>query len=159
MDTFIIMQTNHLNTATEITISYRPTQLSFERPTIRKTADAMVQLLQLFDRDLIALQEEFIVLYLNQASRVLGLYKASKGGITGTVADVRIILSVGLKILATSIILAHNHPSGNLRPSAADEQLTTKIKQAAELMDIKVLDHLIITPSEEYFSFADEGLM
>ena len=80
---------NQLNTATEIIVSYRPTLQSFDRLTIRKTADAMEQFLQLFDRDLIALQEEFIVLYLNQASRVLGLHKASRGGITGTVADVK----------------------------------------------------------------------
>ena len=159
MNTFTIMQTNQILTATEITISYRPPQNLYERPTIRKTEDAMQQFLMVFDRDLIALHEEFIVLYLNQANRVLGVYKASKGGITGTVADLRIILSVGLKILATAMILAHNHPSGNLRPSSADEQLTSKIKQAAALIDIKIIDHLIINPSEEYFSFADEGML
>ena len=119
----------------------------------------MAQLLLMFDRDLLALQEEFIVMYLNQANRVLGMYRASRGGITGTVADVRIILSVGLKVLATSIILAHNHPSGNLQPSRADQDLTNKIKQAASFMEIKVMDHIIINPSEEYYSFADEGML
>ena len=153
------METNYLNTVTEISVSYHPKVKPSERPIIKKTEDAMAQLLLMFDRDLLALQEEFIVMYLNQANRVLGMYRASRGGITGTVADVRIILSVGLKVLATSIILAHNHPSGNLQPSRADQDLTNKIKQAASLMEIKVIDHIIINPSEEYYSFADEGML
>ena len=153
------METNYLNTVTEINVSYHPKVKPSERPIIRKTEDAMVQLLLMFNRDLLAMQEEFIVMYLNQANRVLGIYRASRGGITGTVADVRIILSVGLKVVATSIILAHNHPSGNLQPSRADQDLTNKIKQAASFMEIKVMDHIIINPSEEYYSFADEGML
>ena len=153
------METNYLNTVTEISVSYHPKVKPSERPIIKKTEDAMAQLLLMFDRDLLAMQEEFIVMYLNQANRVLGMYRASRGGITGTVADVRIILSVGLKVLATSIILAHNHPSGNLQPSRADQDLTNKIKQAASFMEIKVMDHIIINPSEEYYSFADEGML
>ena len=153
------METNYLNTVTEISVSYHPKVKPSERPIIKKTEDAMTQLLLMFDRDLLAMQEEFIVMYLNQANRVLGMYRASRGGITGTVADVRIILSVGLKVLATSIILAHNHPSGNLQPSRADQDLTNKIKQAASFMEIKVMDHIIINPSEEYYSFADEGML
>lgn len=98
-------------------------------------------------------------MYLNRANRVIGVYKVSVGGITGTVADPRLILSVALKSAATSIILAHNHPSGNLKPSRADLELTTKIKTAAQLMDITVLDHLIVTSDEGFLSFADEGLM
>ena len=81
------------------------------------------------------------------------------GGITGTVADIRLILAVALKSAATGIVLAHNHPSGNVKPSAADLELTKKIKDAAAVMDIRLLDHIIISPWGEYFSFADEGMI
>lgn len=101
--------------------------------------------------------EEFKVVFLNRANRVIGVYDASSGGITGTVADPRLILAAAIKSLAVSIILSHNHPSGNLKPSKADEDLTTKIKEAAKYHDIRVIDHMIIT-SEGYYSFADEGL-
>jgi DNA repair protein RadC len=102
--------------------------------------------------------EHFVVIYLNQSNSLLCHKIISSGGITGTVADPRIILKTALEESATSIILSHNHPSGNLKPSIADEQLTQKIKQAAALMDIKILDHLIIT-NDGYFSFADQGLL
>ena len=89
---------------------------------------------------------------------MIGSYQLSKGGITGTIADVRLILSVALKTLATGLILAHNHPSGNLKPSEADIQLTQKVKDAAKLLDIEVMDHIIIS-SEGYYSFMDEGIL
>lgn len=89
----------------------------------------------------------------------MGVYEASKGGITGTVVDVRLILSVALKSAATGIILAHNHPSGNLQPSENDKSITRKIEQACSLLDIKLLDHLIICPEKSFLSFADEGLL
>jgi DNA repair protein RadC len=98
------------------------------------------------------------VLYLNRANKVIGSYQLSKGGITGTIADVRLILSVALKTLASGLILAHNHPSGNLKPSEADKQITNKIRQAAKLLDIELLDHIIIS-SEGYYSFADDAIL
>ena len=153
------MEALNQNTVTEITVAYKPKQRAMDRPIITKSRDALVHFLTGFDMDLIAMQEEFLVLYLNQGNRVLGLYKASKGGITGTVVDIRIILSVGLKLLATSMMIAHNHPSGNLNPSRADQELTGKIKEAASWMDIKLIDHLIVVPSGECFSFADEGYL
>ncbi|MBU3744554.1 MAG: JAB domain-containing protein [Sediminibacterium sp.] len=103
-------------------------------------------------------QEVFAVVYLNRGNRILSLETISEGGLTGTVADPRIILKKALEQDATSLVLCHNHPSGNLIPSKADEQLTQKIKQAAALMDISVLDHIIVS-QEGYFSFADEGMM
>lgn len=102
--------------------------------------------------------EEFWILYLNNANKIIEQFQISKGGITGTLVDVRITLRKALELGAISIILAHNHPSGNLNPSEADKQLTTKLKTAAESLDIKVLDHLIVT-EKSYFSFADEGLL
>jgi DNA repair protein RadC len=98
-------------------------------------------------------------MFMNRANRVIGINKLSFGGITGTVADIRLILGIALKTASTGIILSHNHPSGNLKPSFQDEQLTQKIKQAAELMDIKLLDHLIIGTNNEYISMADDGFI
>ncbi|MEI8110545.1 MAG: DNA repair protein RadC [Chitinophagia bacterium] len=103
-------------------------------------------------------QEVFAVVYLNRGNRILSLETISEGGLTGTVADPRIILKKALEQDATSLVLCHNHPSGNLIPSKADEQLTQKIKHAAALMDIQVLDHIIVS-QEGYFSFADEGMI
>ncbi len=102
--------------------------------------------------------EEFWILYLNNSNKVIEQLQLSKGGITGTLVDVRITLRKALEVGATAIILAHNHPSGTLRASEPDKQLTTKLITAARSLDIKVLDHLIVT-EKSYFSFADEGLL
>ncbi|SFS94093.1 DNA repair protein RadC [Zhouia amylolytica] len=102
--------------------------------------------------------EEFWILYLNNSNKVVYKLQLSKGGITGTLVDVRLVLKHALEIGATCIILVHNHPSGTLRPSEADKQITMKLKVAANCLDIKVLDHLIVT-EKMYFSFADEGML
>jgi len=113
---------------------------------------------RIYKRGEIELQEQFIVLYLDRANNIIGFYRHAVGGITGTIADVRIILAAALKSASTSIIIAHNHPSSNLKPSDADIQLTRKIKESASVMDITVLDHLIVT-KDGYYSFADGGLL
>jgi len=102
--------------------------------------------------------ERFVVVYLNRANKIIRCDTISEGGITGTVADPRIILKKALDYHAVSLILCHNHPSGNLKPSKADELLTNKIKNAAAFLDIQVLDHIIVS-EEGYYSFADEGMM
>jgi DNA repair protein RadC len=102
--------------------------------------------------------EEFWVILLNRANRVIKKSQISQGGVAGTVADPKIIFKIALDELASGIILAHNHPSGNLTASQADLDLTKKLKEAGKLLDIQVLDHLIIA-GQKYFSFADEGLM
>ena len=103
-------------------------------------------------------QEVFAVVFLNRGNRVTHFEIVSEGGLTGTVADPRVILKKALENEATSLVLCHNHPSGNLRPSKADELLTQKIKQAASFLDIAVMDHIIVS-NEGYFSFADEGML
>ncbi len=103
-------------------------------------------------------REVFAVLYLNHALKIVGFEVVSEGGITGTVADARVILRKAIEKSAVKIVLCHNHPSGNLKPSQADQLLTDKIKQAAELVDIKVLDHIIVS-DEGFYSFAEEGLI
>lgn len=102
--------------------------------------------------------EEFWVLYLNNRNKIIGKEKLSSGGLTGTVVDVRLLFKNALHRLATAIVLAHNHPSGNLKPSQADIALTNKIKEAGRLLDIQLLDHLIIADTG-FYSFADEGVL
>ena len=102
--------------------------------------------------------EEFWIIYMNNSNKVIQKNQLSKGGITGTLVDVRLVLKNALQVGATGLILAHNHPSGTLKPSEADKQITQKLKMAAESLDIKVLDHLIIT-EKAYFSFADENIL
>lgn len=102
--------------------------------------------------------EEFWIIYLNNSNKVIQKHLLSKGGITGTLVDVRLVLKNALELGAIGLILAHNHPSGTLKPSEADKQLTQKLKTAAQSLDIKVLDHLIIT-EREFFSFADENII
>lgn len=103
------------------------------------------------------IHEEFWVLFLNNSNKILSKTQLSKGGITGTIVDVRLVFKLALEMGATSLILCHNHPSGNLQPSEADKQVTQKIKLAGESLDVKILDHLIITESK-YYSFVDEGI-
>lgn len=102
--------------------------------------------------------EEFWILYLNNSNKVIQKNQLSKGGITGTLVDVRLVLKSALEVGATALILCHNHPSGTLKPSQADKDVTHKLKTAAQSLDIKVLDHLIITENT-YFSFADEAML
>ncbi|GAA4948843.1 DNA repair protein RadC [Algibacter agarivorans] len=102
--------------------------------------------------------EEFWIIYMNNSNKVIQKNQLSKGGITGTLVDVRLVLKNALEVGATGLILAHNHPSGTLKPSEADKQITQKLKVASQSLDIKVLDHLIIT-EKAYFSFADESLL
>ncbi|MFC4738575.1 RadC family protein [Flavobacterium ponti] len=111
-----------------------------------------------WDLDIIEYQEEVKVILLNRANIVLGIYEMSKGGISGTVVDIRIILGVALKCNASSIVLVHNHPSGKLVPSEADKAITKKLKDASNLLDIGLLDHIIISRLN-YFSFSDEGIL
>jgi DNA repair protein RadC len=148
-----------LNNIAEIKVSYNPLRDPREWPALNNSARTHELVRSLFPEDQVTLQEHFIVVYLNKSNRILGCYRHSTGGITGTVADIRIILAVALKGAATGLVLAHNHPSGNVKPSGPDIELTRKIRDAAQLMDIKLLDHIIISGWEEYYSFADEGMI
>jgi DNA repair protein RadC len=142
----------------EIEVNYRPA--ISEKPVIVSCLDAYHVIKGFIPPNQIALKEFMVVLYLNNAQRVIGAFKVSNGGITGTVADMRLIFSVALKSVACNFIIGHNHPSGNLKPSEADIALPNKLKEAGKMMDIKLLDHLILSPEEgQYFSMADEGLL
>lgn len=142
----------------EVELVYKSKVKASERPKIVTSKDAYNVLMKAWDDNKIELVEQFKVLFLNQANKVLGVYEVSTGGITGTVADPRVIFVAALKANCCAIVISHNHPSGNLKPSRKDEELTQKIKQGGQLLDIKLLDHLIVT-TEGYLSFSDEGLL
>ena len=147
-----------LNQVAEVELIYKTKVKASERPFIKTSKDGYDLLLKTWDENKIDFVEQFKVLFLNRANRVLGIYEVSSGGITGTVADPRLIFVAALRANACSIMISHNHPSGNLKPSLPDEQLTQKIKQAGMFLDITLLDHIIVT-TEGYYSFADEGLL
>ena len=142
----------------EISVSYRPAIAN--KPIIKSPLDAYVVFKEFFSEDMIQMQEKFLVMFLNKCNRVLGVYPVSMGGLTSTVVDVRVVLSIALTTLATSIVFCHNHPSGGLKPSRQDIELTERIKAAAKYMDIVVQDHLIVNSEPgEYLSMADEGII
>ena len=139
----------------EISVSYTRVH-NTPYPEIKTSKDVYSLFLHSWDTNTIELQEHFKVIFLNRAKRAFGMYCLSVGGITGTVVDIRLLFGIALKAAAISIIVVHNHPSGNITPSTNDKILTSRIVEAGKLLEITVLDHLIITPSA-YYSFADEG--
>lgn len=141
----------------EIQVTYRHKVKLSERVKIHRSTDCYELLLKLWSNK-IDYCEEFYILLLNRSNIVLGVSKISEGGISGTVVDPKKIFQVALKANASSLVLAHNHPSGTLRPSEADERITKKLKDAGSLLEITVLDHLIIS-SEGFYSFADENAL
>lgn len=143
----------------EISIKYQGNFKISQAPKITSSVSAAELLFDTWNKDQIGLQECFKIMLLNNANKVKGLFEVSTGGITGTLVDLRIVFAVILKSLSCAVILAHNHPSGTLRPSEADKRLTEKIKKAAVLFDVKVLDHIIITCDGDFFSFSDQGLL
>lgn len=142
----------------EIELSYKPVIRPSDRPKIVNQDDAYRLFINTWDATKIELVEQFKVMLLNHAGRVLGICTLSSGGITSTVVDPRQIFSVALKANATQIILAHNHPSGNLKPSNQDYEVSRKLKAAGQLLDIRVSDHLIISV-EGFYSLASEGVL
>lgn len=148
-----------INNIAEVKLIYLSKVRASDRPKIKCSKDAYDLLLSTWDNETIEYIEEFKVLLLNRSNSVLGLLSISKGGISGTVTDVRVVLQAAIKSNASGLIVAHNHPSGNLNPSEADSRITQKIKEAGNVMDIQLLDHLIITPGEDYYSFADNGFL
>ena len=139
----------------EIKISYKGGIDLVKAPTIKDSSDASKLLFEYWDHRTIEVAESFKVVMLNNANKVKGVYHMSEGGITGTLVDIRILFAIILKSLSTGIILSHNHPSGNLQPSKSDMALTNKIKNAGKLFDISLLDHIILVPGGDYYSFAD----
>ncbi len=148
-----------MSRVSEIQVSYINKVKVKDSQRIKSSSDIAKLLFENWNKNTIELHESFKVILLNNSNTVKGIFEMSSGGLTGTLVDLRILFAVALKTLATSIIVSHNHPSGNLKPSQSDIRLTNKIKKVSELLDIKLLDHLIITPNKEYYSFADDGIL
>ena len=140
----------------EIKISYSSNKMNKEK--ISNSNSSYKLLKESWNMDSIELYEEFKVLLLNRANEPLGIFKVSQGGTASTIVDAKLIFSVALKCNASSIVLSHNHPSGNIMPSDSDIRTTEALKQAGKLLEITLLDHIILT-AEAYYSFADEGLL
>jgi len=148
-----------MNTETqvsEIQVSYYPRLIQSQK--ITSSSDAVEIIRKAWDKRTIEMQEEVKLILLNQSNTVLGIYNLSKGGINSSLVDVRLILSVALKCLATGLILIHNHPSGNLNPSKSDLEIVKKLNESCKLLDITLLDSIIIT-KESYMSFGDDGML
>ena len=139
----------------EITVAYHPKRKISEQPTIVSSSSAYECFMKVLDKDLLQFQEQALAIFLNAGNKLLGIHHLSRGGITGTVMDPRVLFAIALKAGASQIIIAHTHPSGQLTPSNADKRMTERIKQAGQLLDIKLLDHLIIS-AEGYTSMAEE---
>ena len=142
----------------EIEISYRPKIKPSQRPKIKKPEDAYRLLLQTWDKSKIELVEQFKVLLLNRDKRVLGICTLTSGTICGTIADPKQVFGVALKGNAVEIMIAHNHPSGSLRPSKNDEELTKRMIAAGYILELKLIDHIIVSV-EGFYSFAQEGAL
>ncbi len=142
----------------EVQLSYKTTVKASDRPQINTSEDVHRVLQSNWNYEIIKFIEEFKIILLNRANRVLGIVPISVGGTSGTIADPKIIYVAALKCNAASVILVHNHPSGNLKPSQADIELTKKLRNAGQFLDLPVIEHIILT-KEGYLSFADEGIM
>lgn len=142
----------------EVQLVYKSKVKPSLRPRITSSRDAQQIFMSCWDDTKLELAEQFKVMLLNRAHKVLGIYELSTGGVSGTVADPKLIFAAALKGVASGIILAHNHPSGNLQPSQSDIDLTRKLKEAGRFLEIQVMDHLILS-TEGYYSFSDEGLI
>lgn len=140
----------------EVELSYKNRVPYKERKKVLTSEDAYNILVNNHNDDTIDYKETFKVLYLNQASQVVGCFTLSQGGITATYVDVRNVMQGALLTNAVAIVLAHNHPSGNTRPSREDDRITNQVTKAGELLNIRVLDHIIFT-REQFYSYADEG--
>ena len=144
---------NSIMNVAEVQLSYKSNVKSSTRYKINSSQDAYELLIKYFPDDTIEYKESFKVVLLNQSNKVLGIVLISEGGISATYVDVRLILQAALLANATQVILAHNHPSGSMKPSTLDE----KLRKVAELMEIHVADHIILSPEKEYYSYHDEG--
>lgn len=140
----------------EVEISYKNRIPYSQRQQVTNSCSAYEILKKIFPSDTIDYRETFIVLYLNKANQMLGYSVVSQGGTASTVVDTKMIMQTALLANASNILLAHNHPSGNLRPSIEDKKLTDRITNAGKLFDIRTIDHLIVT-NESYYSFSDNG--
>ncbi|MBN2682810.1 MAG: JAB domain-containing protein [Bacteroidales bacterium] len=143
----------------EIQVSYKYKSGIQNRFKITNSSEAFKASMCVFNKHSLSIQEQFVVLYLNNSNTIIGVRNMFSGTQTGTMVDLKLVVAVGIKLFSSGVIIAHNHPSGNLKPSNNDISLTTRLKIALELYNIKLLDHLIVSPHNKYVSLEDEGYM
>lgn len=150
---------SELMKVSEVKLSYKISANRSEMPIISETNEAKQLMAGLFDEDQIEYRESFCVAFLNKRHRVLGVSRLFDGGVSSCVVDQKVIFQHALLANASAIILAHNHPSGNIIPSSEDRQLTDKICKCGDILGIKILDHIIVDPDGDSFSFSENGLI
>lgn len=150
------MNTSNLG---ELTVGYKYDTPFKNRPKIKNSKEAFNVIKHLYDKDKLGLHEQFVVLYLNHANVVIGTINLFTGTHSGIMIDNKIVVGTAIKLMASGVIISHNHPSGNLEASQSDIKLTNTLHKALKLMGIKLLDHLIISPENKYISLVDEGVV
>jgi len=153
------MKTQQQTTVSEVQLIYKNKVKASDRIKITCSRDAYNVFMDSWNPETVDFLEEFKMLLLNRSNAVLGIFPVSKGGLSGTVTDVRLIYQAAIKANACGTVICHNHPSGNLNPSESDNKITQKIKEAGNLLDIQLLDHIILTTEGDYYSYADNGIL
>lgn len=143
------------NCISEIQLKYKPNPLSEQISGSKDIYDFLID--RVYDPDTIGYKESFKVLLLNNANRIIGYTTVADGGLTATVVDLRVVMQTALVTNSTAIICSHNHPNGRKQPSLQDDTLTKRIQEACKVLDIRLLDHIIVTPENGYYSYCDEG--
>jgi DNA repair protein RadC len=147
----------NLSNLGEVEVSYKYHSTIENRPVVQSPNDAFEAVMQLYDRKRLALQEQFVIIFLNRAQMVIGSCNLFSGSNTACVVDIKLILAIGLKLMASGIIISHNHPSGKLVASEQDIKLTKSVKEALEIVEMKLFDHIIVSPHNTYLSLSNEG--
>ena len=143
----------------EVTVSYVFKGSVKDRPIVKSSHDVYNIAMKIMDQGAMGMQEQFLAIYLNRAQRVIGAKVHFIGGIASVVVDIKVIAATAITLMASSVILSHNHPSGNLEPSEQDRRLTIRLKESLKLFDIELLDHMILSPEGEWLSFMERGII
>ena len=143
----------------EVTVSYVLNGSVKDRPIITSSEDAYKVAMSVMDQGMMGMQEQFLAIYLNRANRVIGAKVHFIGGLASVVVDIKVIAATALSLMASAVIVCHNHPSCNLEPSEQDKRITIKLKESLKLFEIELFDHLIVVPEQNWLSFLERGLI
>ena len=143
----------------EVKVSYVFNGSVKDRPIITSSYDAFRIAMTVLDQETVGMQEQFLAIYMNRAHRVIGAKVHFVGGVSSVIVDVKVIAATAVSLMASSVIVCHNHPSGSLQPSPQDIAITDKLKNALKCLDIQLLDHMIVTPEMDWLSFVERGLL
>ncbi len=150
---------NELGSLAEVTLSYVNKGMVKDRPKITSSEDVYRIAMQVMDQNIIAMQEQFLAIYLNRSNRVIGTKVHFIGGLSSVIVDLKVIAATAIGLMASTVVVCHNHPSGNLDPSEQDKRITARLKEGLALFDINLVDHLIVGPDGERLSFLEQGML